>query len=164
MARRKQHPSDPDSGGRRVIKKYPNRRLYDSASSAYITLGDVKKMIMDHVDVVVLDAKTQEDLTRSILLQIILEEESAGMPLFSEAALSNMIRFYGHAMQGVWGPFFEGQLQRMMDMQRKMTEPASTLTPEGWMNLAQSANPFLDGLNAYTDQMLGAMGIKRSPN
>lgn len=164
MARRKQHPSDPETGARRVIKKYPNRRLYDSVTSAYITLGDVKKMIMDHVDVVVLDAKTQEDLTRSILLQIILEEESAGVPLFSEAALSNMIRFYGHAMQGFLGSSFEGQMQRMMDMQRKMTEPAAALTPEVWMKMAQTANPFLDGLNAYTDQMLGAMGIKRSTN
>jgi polyhydroxyalkanoate synthesis repressor PhaR len=155
---------DPEAGGRRVIKKYPNRRLYDSATSAYITLSDVKQMVMDHVNLVVLDAKTQEDLTRSILLQIILEEESAGVPLFSESALSNMIRFYGHAMQGFLGTYFEGQMQSMMDMQRKMTEPSTALTPESWLKMAQSTNPFLGGLNAYTDQMLGAMGIKRNTN
>jgi polyhydroxyalkanoate synthesis repressor PhaR len=155
---------DPKAGGRRVIKKYPNRRLYDSTTSAYITLSDVKQMVMDHVDLVVLDAKTQEDLTRSILLQIILEEESAAVPLFSEAALSNMIRFYGHAMQGFLGSFFEGQMQGMMDMQRKMTEPTAALTPESWLKMAQTTNPFLEGMNAYTDQMLSAMGVKRNIN
>jgi polyhydroxyalkanoate synthesis repressor PhaR len=164
VARRKQHPIDVESGGRRIVKKYPNRRLYDSATSTYITLGDVKQMVMDHVDVVVLDAKTQEDLTRSILLQIILEEESAGVALFSEAALANMIRFYGHAMQGLMGSFFEGHMQHMMDLQRKMGDSPAQMSPETWLKLAQQANPFLGGLNAYADQMLGAMGIKRNTN
>ena len=81
MARQKQHPSSPQEGVRRVIKKYPNRRLYDTATSSYITLNEVKKMVMDHADLVVQDAKTQEDLTRSILLQIILEEETAGVQI-----------------------------------------------------------------------------------
>ena len=102
-----------------MIKKYPNRRLYDTATSSYITLNEVKKMVMDHADLVVQDAKTQEDLTRSILLQIILEEETAGVPLFSENALANIIRFYGHAMQGHMGQFLESNVQQMMDFQRK---------------------------------------------
>ncbi len=164
MARHKQHPSDPEGGGRRVIKKYPNRRLYDTATSSYITLSDIKTMVMSHVDLVVQDAKTQEDLTRSILLQVILEEETAGVPLFSEAALANMIRFYGHAMQSHMGQMIENNMQHVMDLQRKMAEQSMTMTPEAWLKMAQDANPFLQGFNAYTEQMLGAMGMKRPPN
>ncbi|WP_297727308.1 polyhydroxyalkanoate synthesis repressor PhaR, partial [Limnohabitans sp. Rim8] len=84
--------------GRHVIKKYPNRRLYDTNTSTYITLGEIKRLVMDSQDFVVTDAKTGDDLTRSMLLQIILEEEAAGAPMFSEAVLANIIRFYGHAM------------------------------------------------------------------
>jgi len=87
----------------RIIKKYPNRRLYDTESSSYITLADVKKLVLEQVPFRVEDAKTKEDLTRSILLQIILEEESAGAPMFSCDMLTHIIRFYGNAMQGMMG-------------------------------------------------------------
>ena len=72
----------------RLIKKYPNRRLYDTTDSGYITLADVKKMILDNITFKVVDAKSNEDLTRTILLQIILEEESGGMPMFSSEMLT----------------------------------------------------------------------------
>ena len=72
----------------RLIKKYPNRRLYDTATSSYITLADVKKLVLQQVPFKVADAKSNEDLTRSILLQIILEEESSGAPMFSSDMLS----------------------------------------------------------------------------
>ena len=91
----------------RLIKKYPNRRLYDTETSAYITLTDVKKLVLENVEFRVEDAKTKEDLTRSILLQIILEEETAGAPMFSSDMLSQIIRFYGNAMQGMMGNFLE---------------------------------------------------------
>lgn len=97
----------PNAATERVIKKYPNRRLYDTSTSAYITLGEVKQLVLQRENVLVKDAKTGEDLTRSILLQIILEEEAAGIPMFSEAALANIIRFYGHAMQGHMGSYIE---------------------------------------------------------
>ncbi|MEY2804170.1 MAG: polyhydroxyalkanoate synthesis repressor PhaR [Pseudomonadota bacterium] len=147
-----------------MIKKYPNRRLYDTATSSYITLSDIKTMVMSHVDLVVQDAKTQEDLTRSILLQVILEEETAGVPLFSEAALANIIRFYGHAMQSHMGSLIESNMQHFMDLQRKMAEQSVPMTPEVWLKMAQESNPFLQGFNAYTEHMLGAMGMKRPPN
>src|SRR4026208_507895 len=89
----------------RLIKKYPNRRLYDTKTSSYITLADVKQMVLKNEDFQVLDAKTNEDLSRQILLQIILEEESGGMPMFSSDLLSQMIRSYGSAMQGFMGCF-----------------------------------------------------------
>ena len=103
----------------RVIKKYPNRRLYDTLSSSYITLTDVKHMVMEGVSMVVRDAKTQEDITRSILLQIILEEETGGVPMFTEAALSNIIRFYGNAMQGFMGSYLEKNVQSLIDIQNQ---------------------------------------------
>jgi len=77
----------------RLIKKYPNRRLYDTANSGYITLADVKQMVLENIDFTVVDAKSGDELTRAILLQIILEEESAGMPMFSSEMLAQMIRF-----------------------------------------------------------------------
>ena len=91
----------------RVLKKYPNRRLYDTETSSYITLADVKKMVMAGQAFVVRDAKTADDLTRSILLQIILEEETGGVPMFSSQSLAQIIRFYGQAMQGMMGSYLE---------------------------------------------------------
>src|SRR3546814_13454346 len=106
----------------RLIKKYPNRRLYDTQTSAYITLSDVKQLVLDTEAFQVVDAKSGEDLTRSILLQIILEEESGGVPMFSATVLSQIIRFYGHAMQGVMGTFLETNIQAFMDIQKSVAE------------------------------------------
>jgi len=98
----------------RVIKKYPNRRLYDTDTSSYITLAEIKQLVMENEPCVVVDAKTGEDLTRSILLQIILEEEANGTPMFTAAVLANMIRFYGHAMQGLMGGYLEKNMQALI--------------------------------------------------
>jgi polyhydroxyalkanoate synthesis repressor PhaR len=106
--------------GPRVLKKYPNRRLYDTRHSGYITLADVKKMVLAGEDFEVRDAKTGDDLTRSILLQIILEEESGGVPMFSSAMLANIIRFYGHSMQGAMGSMLERNLQAFVEMQGQL--------------------------------------------
>jgi len=101
----------------RVIKKYPNRRLYDTHTSTYITLAEIKQLVMKHEAFAVVDAKTSENLTRSILLQIILEEEANGSPMFTVPVLSNIIRFYGHAMQGMMGGYIEKNIQTLMEMQ-----------------------------------------------
>jgi polyhydroxyalkanoate synthesis repressor PhaR len=106
----------------RLIKKYPNRRLYDTETSTYITLADVKQLVLAHEEFQVLDAKSQEDLTRPILLQIILEEESGGMPMFTSPMLSHMIRFYGNAMQGMMGVYLEKNIQAFIDIQEKMKD------------------------------------------
>ena len=121
----------------RILKKYPNRRLYDTQTSSYITLADVKRMVLEGVEFEVHDAKTQEDLTRSILLQIILEEETGGVPMFSTNSLAQIIRFYGHAMQGVMGGLLERQMQAFTDMQQRFTEqtPGMPFTPEAWTGL-----------------------------
>ncbi len=112
----------------RLIKKYPNRRLYDTKTSSYITLADVKQMVHKQEDFQVIDAKSGEDLTRSILLQIILEEESAGgLPMFSSDLLSQLIRFYGNAMQGVMGTYLERNIRAFQDMQKTMQEQSQRL-------------------------------------
>ncbi|NCT82255.1 MAG: polyhydroxyalkanoate synthesis repressor PhaR [Comamonadaceae bacterium] len=123
--------------GLRILKKYPNRRLYDTQTSSYITLADVKRMVLEGVEFEVHDAKTREDLTRSILLQIILEEETGGVPLFSTNALAQIIRFYGHAMQGVMGGLLERQMQAFTDMQQRFAEqaPGMPFSPEAWTGL-----------------------------
>ena len=161
----------------RVIKKYPNRRLYDTQSSAYITLAEIRQLVMASESLVVRDAKTGEDLTRSILLQIILEEEAAGAPMFSEALLANLIRFYGHALQGYMGPFLEQQMQMMADWQSRLAEQAKPVTPEAWAQLMQQwPSQWFSGLlqpstsvmdqmqeqmQKNTEQMLGVFGLRK---
>ena len=114
----------------RIIKKYPNRRLYDTETSAYITLAEVKELVLQYKDFQVLDAKTGEDLTRAILLQIILEEESGGVPMFSTAMLANIIRYYGHAMQGLMGSYLERSIGAFHEAQKRFQEQAQTIYGE----------------------------------
>ena len=136
----------------RVLKKYPNRRLYDTQSSSYITLADVKQMVMEGDAFVVRDAKSGEDLTRSILLQIILEEETGGVPIFSTQMLSQIIRFYGHAMQGMMGSYLEKNLQTFTDIQARFAEQSKGLydpkamNPELWTQFLQGQAPAMQGL------------------
>lgn len=147
--------SQPNYGDDRVIKKYPNRRLYDTQMSAYVTLSDIKKLVMAQERFVVVDAKTNENLTRSILMQIILEEESAGTPLFSTEALSQMIRFYGHSLQGMMSPFLEKNLSGFIDMQNQFTaqskQMGQAMTPESWLKFMQQQSP--DAFNPMTGYM-----------
>jgi len=109
-------------GVARLIKKYPNRRLYDTKTSSYITLQEVKDIVVNGEPLKVIDAKSDEDLTRSIFLQIILEEEAGGLPLFSEIALANMIRFYGHSMQSLMGSYLENNIENFCNFQKHMAE------------------------------------------
>ena len=168
------------AGAERIIKKYPNRRLYDTRTSSYITLAEIKQLVMDGALFVVRDAKTSEDRTRSILLQIILEEEAGGSPMFSTSVLSNIIRFYGHAMQGFMGGYLEKNIQSLQDVQTKLAEQSKGLSPEMWtqfmamqtpmmqglvtQNLEQSKNLYLqmqEQMQKQTEQMLESFGLKR---
>lgn len=144
------------AGDERLIKKYPNRRLYDTQTSTYVTLADIKELVMASESFKVLDAKTDEDLTRSILLQIILEEEACGMPIFSTQMLQQMIRFYGHSMQGLMGSHLERTMQSFMDMQQKLSEQSKSMTgggTEAWTQMMNLQNPFMQNLMTnYMDQ------------
>ena len=171
---------DASRDNRRVIKKYPNRRLYDTSRSAYITLQEVRQLVMDCEPFVVLDAKTSEDLTRSILLQIILEQEANGSPMFTAPVLSNIIRFYGHTMQGFMGGYLEKNMQTLMDVQTRLSEQSEKLTPEVWKQFMKMQLPMVQGMmgshldptqnllsqlqeqmQKQTEQLLASFGLKR---
>ena len=144
----------------RMIKKYPNRRLYDTANSGYITLADVKQMVLEGIEFQVIDAKTGDDLTRAILLQIILDEESGGVPMFSSEMLSQMIRFYGSAQQTVIGQYIEQNVKAFLAIQKKLQEQAKQvygdkmlLTPDLWKQFMQMQAPAMQGmLGNYLEQ------------
>ena len=114
----------------RIIKKYPNRRLYDTETSTYITLAEVKDLVLGYKEFQVQDAKSGEDLTRAILLQIILEEESGGVPMFSTDMLANIIRYYGHAMQGLMGSYLERSISTFHEAQKRFQEQAKSIYGE----------------------------------
>lgn len=147
------------SSAQRLIKKYPNRRLYDTQTSTYITLADVKQLVLENESFHVVDAKSGEDLTRSILLQIILEEEMGGVPMFSSEVLAQIIRFYGHAMQGIMGSYLEKNIQALIDIQNRMAEQSKNLYggkqfgPEVWAQFMNMQTPMLHNMmNNYIDQ------------
>ena len=144
----------------RLIKKYPNRRLYDTKTSSYITLVDVKQMVLKQEEFQAVDAKTGDDLTRQILLQIILEEESGGSPMFTSEALSQMIRTYGNAMQGMMGGYLEKNINAFQEMQKSLQEQSTKLYGDGakvptevWTQFMNMQGPAMQGLmQTYMDQ------------
>ncbi len=121
----------------RVIKKYPNRRLYDTEISSYITLEEVRQLVVDGEEFEVRDAKSGEDLTRSVLLQIIAEHEERGQPMFTTQLLSQIIRFYGDSLQGFMGSYLERSLQVFLDQQQQFRSQLNTVlgqTPWSMLN------------------------------
>ena len=144
----------------RTIKKYPNRRLYDTANSGYITLADVKQMVLENIEFQVIDAKTGDELTRNILLQIILDEEGGGVPMFSSEMLSQMIRFYGSAQQTIMGQYMEQNVKAFLTIQKKLQDQAKQvygdkmlLTPDLWKQFMQMQAPAMQGmLGNYLEQ------------
>ncbi len=144
----------------RLIKKYPNRRLYDTQTSSYITLADVKELVLESASFQVVDAKTGEELTRNILLQIILEEEAGGAPMFTSDLLSQMIRFYGNAMQGMMGKYLENNIKAFTDMQAKMQEQVrsvygdnATVSQDLWAQFLNFQGPAMQSMmGAYMEQ------------
>lgn len=116
-----------------LIKKYPNRRLYDTETSKYITLTNLKDLIIGGACIKVVDTATDEDITRTILMQIIMETESSGEPMFSSGMLQQIIRFYGSTMQGMFAKYLEESLQLFTKQQAELrstfgTDPISAMT------------------------------------
>lgn len=158
-------PEDKAGEAVRLIKKYPNRRLYDTKTSSYITLADVKQMVLKQEDFQVVDAKSGEELTRQILLQIILDEESGGMPMFSSDLLSQLIRFYGNAMQGFMGTYLEKNIKAFQDMQKSIQDQSQKMmfgggnpdsaraSQELWSQFMNLQGPAMQSLmQAYMEQ------------
>lgn len=127
----------------RIIKKYPNRRLYDTEISSYITIEDVRQLIIDGEDFEVRDAKTGDDLTRTVLLQIITEQEQDGEPILSTQLLSHIIRFYGDSMQGFMGNYLERSVALFMEQQQQFRQQMGGMlgqTPWTMMNQLTERN------------------------
>ncbi len=142
-----------------IIKKYPNRRLYDTQTSTYITLADVKQMVLAHDTFRVVDAKTNDDLTRSIMLQIILEEENEGVSLFTTEMLAQIIRSYGNVMQGMLGSYLEKNMPAFADIQRdwaesgEKTDAQQQIDSEVWQQLLAIQTPMMQGMmSTYIQQ------------
>jgi polyhydroxyalkanoate synthesis repressor PhaR len=121
--------SDP-----RVIKKYPNRRLYDTVESRYITLADVRRLVVERVEFIALDKKNNADITRSILLQVISEQEHQADPLLTQDFMVNVIRAYGTGAQGSVATHLDQALRQFMSQQpqpaRERIKPFTSRPPE----------------------------------
>jgi polyhydroxyalkanoate synthesis repressor PhaR len=112
----------------RVIKKYPNRRLYDTAESRYITLADIRRLVVDHIEFVVIDKKNQQDITRSILLQVIAEQEHSAQPMLSREFLSQVIRNHAEQAHGVMSSYLEQSIRLFSAQQRELRERIRQVT------------------------------------
>jgi polyhydroxyalkanoate synthesis repressor PhaR len=132
-----------ESTDKRIIKKYPNRRLYDTAESKYVTLSDVRHLVLDGVSFCVIDKKSGEDITRSILLQIIIEQEDDGDPMFSTEVLEQMIGFYGKSVQGQAGDFIQSSLKLFQEQQQRFQEQLTD---------AIQSNPLASGFAEVTQR------------
>lgn len=167
-------PSSEAIGEPVVIKKYANRRLYNTAASTYVTLDHLSEMVREGVDFIVLDAKTGEDITRSVLTQIIFEQESRGQNLLPVAFLRRLIRFYGDQMQGFLPPFLEMSMENFAKAQEQMREnmsrafgaatPMAAFEEQAQRNMAmfqkamQVWTPFTPPSNATSTAAAGAEG------
>ena len=143
----------------RVIKKYPNRRLYDTEISSYITIEDVRQLIIDGEDFEVRDAKTGEDLTRCVLLQIIAEHEQDGEPMLSTQLLSQIIRFYGDSLQGFMGSYLERSVHLFMDQQQQFRQQmGGGLGQTPWAMLNQLTERNLELWKEFQQNLAGGVG------
>jgi polyhydroxyalkanoate synthesis repressor PhaR len=144
----------------RIIKKYPNRRLYDTGQSRYITLADVRELVSQGVDFVVLDANTEEDITRMILLQIILEQESGDEPLFTTDILAKMIRFYGDSMQGVFTDYLGKSLNLFVEQQTRLQQQIQEMVTRNPIDLmAEVTKRNMELWQEMQDSFLRASGL-----
>jgi polyhydroxyalkanoate synthesis repressor PhaR len=148
----------------RIIKKYPNRRLYDTEISSYITIEDVRQLIVDGESFEVRDAKTGDDLTRQVLLQIITEHEQDGQPMLSTQLLSQLIRFYGDSLQGFMGNYLERSMQVFLEQQQQFRQQMGGLigqTP--WTMLNQLTERNMEMWKDFQQNLVGGLGSQAKP-
>jgi polyhydroxyalkanoate synthesis repressor PhaR len=141
----------------RVIKKYPNRRLYDTAISQYVTLDDIRQLVREGTPFQVIDAKIKDDITRSILLQIIVEQEESGDPIMSTDFLARIIRFYGDAMQGFMGNYLEKSMETFLEQQEVIRQQfASMLEQTPFSVMSEMTERNLDVWRAMQEKFVKA--------
>ena len=153
-----------DTSDKRIIKKYPNRRLYDTAESKYVTLSDVRELVLNGVSFCVIDKKSSEDITRSILLQIIIEQEEDGDPMFSSEVLEQMIGFYGNSVQGQAGDFIRSSLELFQEQQRRFQEQVTGAMQSNPLtsSFAEVAQRNMDTWQQMQKSFFDAAGVGRN--
>lgn len=151
-----------DTSDKRIIKKYPNRRLYDTAESKYVTLSDVRELVLNGIAFCVIDKKSGEDITRSILLQIIIEQEEDGDPMFTTDVLEQMIGFYGKSMQGQAGDFIQSSLQLFQEQQQRFQEQVTGALQSNPVSasFAEVAQRNMDLWNQMQKNFFAAAGMR----
>ncbi len=147
----------------RIIKKYPNRRLYDTELSRYITLADVRELVLSGSEFRVIEANTEEDLTRSILLQIIIEQESGGEPLFTTEVLTKMIRFYGDNVQQAFTSYLEKSLALVAEQQKSMQDQMNVLGANPVSAMSEITQRNLKVWADIQESFLKAAGTSQAP-
>ena len=152
-----------DTSDKRIIKKYPNRRLYDTTESKYVTLSDVRELVLNGVSFCVIDKKSSEDITRSILLQIIIEQEEDGDPMFSSEVLEQLIGFYGKSVQGQAGDFIRSSLELFQEQQRRFQEqvPGAMQSNALTSSFAEVAQRNMDTWQQMQKNFFEAAGVSR---
>lgn len=144
----------------RVIKKYPNRRLYDTEVSRYITIADLKKLIIDGIDLDVIDASSGDNITRSVLLQIITEQEAGQDPMFTTDVLTQMIRNYGSSTHDVFSSFVSQSMELFVSNQRKLQKQVTQMMPENPVDtMAELTRRNLEIWKNVQDNFLRSTGI-----
>ena len=141
----------------RIIKKYANRRLYDTEASQYITLTDLKQLIARGVKVSIVDAKTKADISREVLLQLVAEQEALGRPILNEAILTALIRFYDDPMQKIATRYLEATLVQLQDQQQQLLEQMRNLLDSPAEMAAQLARQNVEWMTRLQKTFLSAL-------
>ncbi len=148
----------------RIIKKYANRRLYDTESSGYITLDDLKELIVSGITIEVRDAKSGKDISREVLLQLVAEQESLGRPILNEAILIALIRFYDHPMQKLASNYLETALGQLQDQRAQLSEQMQGLMESPADLVSQLTRQNLEWLTSLQKTLMSAMSpANRAP-
>ena len=148
----------------RIIKKYANRRLYDTESSCYITLDDLKELIVSGISIEVQDAKTRKDISREVLLQLVAEQESLGRPILNETILIALIRFYDHPMQKLASNYLEAALGQLQDQRAQLSEQMQGLMESPADLVSQLAQQNLEWMTSLQKTFMSAMSpAKQDP-
>lgn len=146
-----------------IIKKYANRRLYDTGSSCYITLDDLKKKIASGVAIQVQDAKSGKDISREVLLQLVAEQETLGRPILNEAILTALIRFYDHPMQKLASSYLEAALGQLQDQQAQLSQQMQGLMKSPVKLASQLTRQNLEWMVSLQKNFMSAMSPAKPP-
>jgi polyhydroxyalkanoate synthesis repressor PhaR len=150
----------------RLIKKYANRRLYDASISKHVTLGDIRQMIVQGEHIRVVEDKTNEDITRLILLQVISEQEQFGHPILTTQLLESIIRFYGGPMQDFMSRYLETSVEAFMKQQESLQQQVAQMlkvAPPPVNTMAEMARQNMELWTRMQESMLGRFVAKSAP-